>query len=79
MPGPEPKVSQAELLQEIRLLPDPVVTAKEITERVDLENATVNRKLDDLVESGYLKEKKVGASAVVYWMTEQGREKASTA
>jgi predicted ArsR family transcriptional regulator len=79
VPGPEPKYSDAELLREIRLLPDPVVTAKEITGNVELENATVNRRLDRLVNDGYLEEKKVGAAAVVYWMTSKGRNKASEA
>lgn len=77
MPGPDPSITDEELLREIKLLPDPVITAKEITERVDLENATVNRRLDRLVESGYLVEKKVGAAAVVYWMTPEGAEKAA--
>jgi len=79
VPGPEPKYTDAELLREIRLLPDPVITAKEITENVELENATVNRRLDRLVDQGYLEEKKVGAAAVVYWLTSKGRNEASQA
>jgi DNA-binding MarR family transcriptional regulator len=77
MPGPQPSITDEELLREIRLLPDPVVTAKEITSRVELENATVNRRLDRLVDNGYLNEKKVGAAAVVYWLTTDGAEKAA--
>jgi predicted ArsR family transcriptional regulator len=79
VPGPEPKYTDAELLRQIRLLPDPVVTAKEITEKVELENATVNRRFDRLVDEGYIVEKKVGAAAVVYWLTSKGRDKASQA
>jgi len=79
MPGPDPTVTDAELLRRIRLLPDPMVTAKELTEQVDLENATVNRRLDRLVEDGYLNEKKVGSAAVVYWLTDDGKQKANSA
>jgi predicted transcriptional regulator len=76
-PGRKPTISDAKFLQEMRLIPEPVVTATEIADRIDMTPQGVNQRLDDLVDAGYVKQKKVGARAVVYWLTDAGLEKAA--
>jgi len=74
-PGPDERVSEEDILREIALSPDPVVTAAEIAERTDYTRSNVNYRLSNLVESGDVKRKEVGARAVVYWITDAGRKR----
>jgi len=78
MAGKNRQVSNEELLRAIALSPDPIVTAPEIAERVDLTRQGVNNRLPELVEIGYLKKREVGAKAIVYWLTDEGRAKAAS-
>jgi len=78
MTGAPPDVTDDELLAAIHTHVDPVVTASDVAERVGLTSQAVNKRLPRLVEEGYLRKKKVGASAVVYWTTQSGRERASS-
>ena len=77
--GRKPETSDSEILQAIRLHPDRAVTASEIAEKVGMTNAGVNKRLDKLAENGDIVRKEVGARAVVYWLTESGRQRASDA
>jgi len=45
----------------------PVLTANEIAEMMDTSRSTAYYKLEDLVENGEIRKKKVGARAVVYF------------
>jgi predicted transcriptional regulator len=54
-----------------------VITATELSDAVDMTRQGVNNRLSELVESGHLRSKQVGSRAVVYWLTEEGRELAS--
>lgn len=74
MSGPSPQVSDEEILRQVVLSPDPIVTAGEITDHVDMTQAAVNKRLQQLVNDGYLNSRKVGAAARVYWITEEGRK-----
>lgn len=75
MPGPgRPKdITDEEILQEVALSRGPVVTAPEISDRLGISSSAVNKRFDDLVDEGYLNERQVGAKAIVYWLTEDGR------
>ncbi len=73
MTGPTPRVSDEEILKHVALAPDPIVTAGEISELVDMTQQAVNKRLNQLVEEGYLNSRKVGSAAKVYWITEPGR------
>jgi DNA-binding MarR family transcriptional regulator len=66
--------SDEEILREIALAPDPVVTAPELAERLDYSRQGVNNRLKTLVEDGYVRRKDVGARAAVYWLSERGRK-----
>jgi DNA-binding MarR family transcriptional regulator len=78
-PGPDRRISESEFLREIAVAPGPIVTANELTDRVDYSAGGVNDILDDMVEAGYVEEREVGARAKVYWLTKKGREKAAQA
>lgn len=73
MTGPPPRISDEEILKLVALSPDPIVTAGEIAEKVDMTQQAVNKRLGQLVEDGVLNSRKVGSAAKVYWITEDGR------
>lgn len=77
MAGRKRTISNAEILQEVALAPDPVVTASELAGRVGMTSSGMNKRIDELVAEGYLKERQVGARAVVYWLTDEGKQEAS--
>ncbi len=49
----------------------PVLTPSEVAEKLDCSRPTAYNKLEELVEQGELRKKKVGARAVVYIRMEQ--------
>jgi len=53
-PGPDRRVSHEMFLREMALCPDPIVTAKEMAERLDYSRAGVNNIFDELVTDGYV-------------------------
>lgn len=67
-----------EILREIALAPDPFVTASELSERLSYTRQGINNRLNELVEKGLLKRREVGARAVVYWLTDEGKEMAAS-
>lgn len=69
---PEPDAS-VETLTVLALQPDPVATAPELADDLDVSAQAVNKRLSTLVENGYVESKKVGAAARVYWLTREGR------
>ena len=73
--GAPQEVTDDELLAAVRTHKDPAVTANDIADRVGLTSQAVNKRIPRLVEEGYLRKKEVGAAAVVYWLTESGRER----
>lgn len=64
----------AETLLVISLHADPVVTAPELADELNISPQAVNKRLNTLEDSKYLKSKKVGAAAKVYWLTDAGEE-----
>lgn len=77
MAGRPPDVTDEEILREVALVPGPVATATDLAERLEMSSAGVNKRLDALVEEGYLHERKVGGRAIVYWLTEKGETTAA--
>ena len=56
------------VLEFIRRHPDPVLTASEVADAFDISNQAANRRLRKLHHRGDLHRKKVGGSAVIYWL-----------
>jgi len=70
-----PRVSDEEILREIVLHPDPVVTARELSDHVDYTADGVRRRLHDMEDAGLVEKRTVGANAVIWWLTDEGRAK----
>lgn len=61
------RVSDSDVLDALREQPDPVATAGELAEVLDVPSETVRRHLSELHEQGLVARKTVGARAVVWW------------
>lgn len=75
-PGRKKEVADGEILRHISF-PDPAITAPELAERVDMSKQEANKRLRELADDGYIRRRKVGAHAVVYWLDDAGRERAA--
>lgn len=75
-PGRDERVSDIEILREVALSPDPIVTANEMAERMDYTRQGINNRLNNLVDDGLLDRRDVGSKAVVYWITDKGQKRA---
>ena len=73
MAGRPQDVSDREILEQVALVHGPA-TSGEISKGVSIGRKGVNKRLPGLVDCGYLHRKKVGANAVIYWLTEYGHE-----
>lgn len=70
--GAPRKMHDSDILQFMRSHDDPVLTASEIAAEFGVTNAAVNKRLNMLHEEGEVVKKKVGGSAVVWWVTHSG-------
>ena len=75
--GRKKETSDKEILRAIALHPDPIVTASEVGEAIDMTPQGVNKRLQELTSEGYVVRKDVGARAAVYWLDEAGKKLAS--
>ncbi len=62
------------VLRAMREASDPVVTAKELSERLDYSSEAARQKLVQLHEQGLIERRKVGAGAVIWWIDEDTTE-----
>ncbi|WP_092664187.1 winged helix-turn-helix domain-containing protein [Halorientalis persicus] len=69
MVGRTPKVSDEEIMNHIREVNDPFVTAKEVAEAVSLSRQAVNNRLNNLHDRNLVDKKSTG-SGVGWWVTE---------
>jgi predicted transcriptional regulator len=70
-PGPQPTISDRELLRTIHDHYAPAVGSGHIAQRADLTQQAVTNRLDQLVDDGLLETMKVGQSRV-WWLTTDG-------
>jgi predicted transcriptional regulator len=61
-------MTDSEIINFIRDVDDPVVTASDIAEEFDVSNQAVNHRLGQLAEEDKVVRKNVGASAVVWYL-----------
>ena len=61
-------MTDSEIINFIRHIDDPVVTASDIAEEFDVSNQAVNHRLGQLAEEDKVVRKDVGASAVVWYL-----------
>jgi len=63
-----------EYLRPFAVSSDPVLSSKEIAERVDVSQQGAYSRLRALQADGYLNSKKVGARARVFWLSDEGED-----
>lgn len=61
------RVTDSDVLEALREQPDPVATAGELAEVLNVSSETARRHLSELHEQGLVDRKTVGARAVVWW------------
>lgn len=67
-PGPDPTISDEQILELFRDSEDPILTASEIASQVDMTRRWVLDRLKDLEMEGHLQSKKVGGRSTVWWL-----------
>ena len=75
-PGRDKEVSDEHILRAIVQHHEPVATASDVAEAVDMTSQGVNKRLKQLSKDGRLTRKQVGARAVIYWLTEEQKRAA---
>lgn len=71
--GRPPNATVEEVVTAVALHPEPVVTAKDLMDDLNMTRRGTTKRLNQLVDDGYLYEKRVGSAAKVYWLTDKGR------
>lgn len=75
MPAGRPRrVSNEEILRTFIDRPEPVSKIDDVVPHVDLTKSGLYKRVQELLELGYLDSKSTGSSGKVYWVTEQGQE-----
>ena len=64
------KVSDEQVVKLFRDAGEPIRTAGDITEQLPITRQAVNKRLKRLTSKEVLRRRKVGSSAVVYWLPE---------
>ncbi|TYL37191.1 transcriptional regulator [Natronococcus pandeyae] len=59
--------STEDVFEALRSVDEPVATATELAEDLDVNRATTLRRLDELRKEGRVERKEVGSNAVVWW------------
>jgi len=75
MVGATPEISDTELLREVYLSPDAIVTTGELADRTGYSRQAVNYRFQNLIEEGLLTSRDVGSRATVYWLTDAGERR----
>ena len=66
--GPEPTVSDTELIKAINRTNRPFATAGEVAELVDLSNWRVRQRLERLDEQNKINRSRIGGGPFIYWL-----------
>jgi len=72
--GRPPRLSNADVLRIVALHYEPVVSSADICDQMDMTQRGANKRLQRLVDEGLLESKTVGSSAMVFWLTDQGKK-----
>jgi len=66
--GPEPTVSDNELIEAINRTSRPFATAGEVAELVDLSNWRVRQRLERLDDQNAINRSRIGGGPFIYWL-----------
>jgi len=67
-PGPEPRVTESKLREEIQEQSSPFVTASDMAASLEVSRQTSYKHLQRMHENGEVEKKKIGSSAVIWWI-----------
>jgi len=70
--GPDPQITELDILHEFVISPDPAFVPKEIGEKLNVTTEGARHQMNNLVERELLAKKKPGERTVLYWITEDG-------
>lgn len=73
-PGPDPEVTEEDILEAIATAYAPVMGMSGLEERFEVSDTAIGRKLDSLMEKGHLNTQLVGR-ARIWWLTDEGRKR----
>lgn len=65
--GPEPMVTETDIQREIKSSDEPFVTATDIADSMGVARQTAYKHLQRMHETGELRKRKIGSSAVIWW------------
>lgn len=68
MAGREPTITDDDVLDVFRGATDPFLTTKEVSDELELGRRGTYDRLTDLADEGKLERKKVGESAIIWWL-----------
>ena len=69
--GRPQKVTTPDVLEALRSVDEPVGTAAELAEKLEVSSQTIVRRLEELEDDEVVERKRVGANAVVWWIVEE--------
>ena len=69
--GRPQKVTTTDVLEALRSVDEPVGTAAELAEKLEVSSQTIVRRLEELEDDEVVERKRVGANAVVWWIVEE--------
>ena len=72
--GRPPRLSNADVLRIVALHHEPVVSSADVCDKMDMTQRGANKRLQRLVDDGLLAQKEVGSSAMVFWLTDDGKK-----
>lgn len=61
------RVTDSDVLRALHEQPDPIATARELADILDVSSETIRRHLTELHDKGQVDRKKVGSRAIVWW------------
>lgn len=70
--GPDPEITDIEILRVFALSSDAAFIASEIADELDVTTEGARHQMNNLVERGLLRKKKPGQRTVLYWITNSG-------
>lgn len=73
-PGPDPSVTDEEILQVFHATDDPVLSTAEVAEVLPIKRRSVLNRLESLRDEGVIEKKTVGGRNSVWWIASEQSE-----
>ena len=67
-PGPDPEVSDDEIIQVIRSVPFPFAKTADISEETGMTQTWARERLNRLAEAGHIRRRKISKGGIIWWL-----------